>query len=58
VASPDFTTLTFMSSSELPELIGMCDRIIVFKEGRITGKLNRDEFSEEKIMQYAAVGQQ
>jgi len=47
-----------MSSSELPELIGMCDRIIVFKEGRITGKLNRDEFSEEKIMQYAAVGQQ
>lgn len=45
-----------MSSSELPELIGMCDRIIVFKEGRITGELSREEFSEERIMQYAAVG--
>jgi len=45
-----------MSSSELPELIGMCDRIIVFKEGRITGKLDREEFSEERIMHYAAVG--
>jgi inositol transport system ATP-binding protein len=40
-------------SSELPELIGMCDRIYVMAEGRITGELKRDEFSQEKIMRYA-----
>jgi len=43
-----------MISSDLPELIGMCDRIVVMHEGRITGELTRDEFSEEKILRYAA----
>lgn len=43
-----------MISSDLPELIGMCDRIIVMHHGRITGELTREEFSEEKIMAYAA----
>jgi ribose transport system ATP-binding protein len=43
-----------MISSELPELIGMSDRILVMHEGRITGELSRDEFSEEAIMFYAA----
>jgi len=38
-------------TSELPELIGMCDRIAVFSEGRVTGILDRSEFSQEKIMQ-------
>jgi ABC-type sugar transport system ATPase subunit len=42
-----------MSSSELPELIGMSDRILVFHEGRIAGTLNRSEFSEEAIMHLA-----
>lgn len=42
-----------MVSSELPELIGMCDRIYVMNKGRITGCLNRDEFSQETIMRYA-----
>ncbi len=42
-----------MASSELPELIGMCDRIIVFHEGKMAGELNRTEFSEEVIMQLA-----
>ena len=37
-------------SSELPEIIGMCDRVLVMHEGQITGELNRDEFSQEKIM--------
>lgn len=39
-------------SSELPEILGMCDRIYVMSEGRITGELNRDEASQEKIMKY------
>jgi len=42
-----------MVSSELPELIGMCDRIYVMSEGRISGELKRSEFSQEKIMRYA-----
>ncbi|MEO8244956.1 MAG: multiple monosaccharide ABC transporter ATP-binding protein [bacterium] len=39
-----------MISSEMPELLGMCDRIYVMNEGRIVGELTRDEASQEKIM--------
>jgi inositol transport system ATP-binding protein len=42
-----------MVSSELPELIMMCDRIYVMAKGEITGMLTRDEFTQEKIMGYA-----
>jgi ribose transport system ATP-binding protein len=42
-----------MASSELPELIGMCDRIQVFHEGRVAGELERKDFSEEAIMRLA-----
>ena len=47
-------TGVIMISSDLPELIGMCDRIIVMHHGRITGELERDEFSEERILSFAA----
>jgi inositol transport system ATP-binding protein len=40
-------------SSELPELLGMCDRIYVMSQGTVTGELERDEFSQETIMKYA-----
>ncbi|OZA16434.1 MAG: ABC transporter ATP-binding protein, partial [Rhodobacterales bacterium 17-64-5] len=39
-----------MISSEMPELLGMCDRIYVMNEGRIVGELTRVEASQEKIM--------
>nr|MCU0815792.1 sugar ABC transporter ATP-binding protein [Cypionkella sp.] len=39
-----------MISSEMPELLGMCDRIYVMNEGRIVGELSRSEASQEKIM--------
>lgn len=42
-----------MVSSELPELIGMCDRIYVMCQGLITGCLQREEFTQEKIMMLA-----
>jgi ribose transport system ATP-binding protein len=42
-----------MISSELPEVLGMSDRIMVIHEGKIAGFLNRDEATEEKIMEYA-----
>jgi ribose transport system ATP-binding protein len=40
-------------SSYLPELLNMCDRIVVLRAGRITGELAREQFSEEQIMQLA-----
>lgn len=46
-----------MISSELPELIGMCDRIVVMSKGRFTGEVMRSEFSQEKIMTLAMEGQ-
>ncbi len=42
-----------MVSSELPELIGMCDRIYVMSKGTITGEIERKDFSQELIMKYA-----
>ena len=42
-----------MISSELPELIGMCDRIYVMATGRITAELTPGEFSQETILKYA-----
>ncbi|MGF9712635.1 sugar ABC transporter ATP-binding protein [Paenibacillus naphthalenovorans] len=43
-----------MISSEMPELLGMSDRIIVLHEGKITGEFLREEFDQEKIMACAA----
>ncbi|HFI8683310.1 TPA: sugar ABC transporter ATP-binding protein [Escherichia coli] len=44
-----------MLSSELPEVLGMCDRILVMRSGRITGELSAKEATQEKIMQYATL---
>ncbi|MCZ4058400.1 sugar ABC transporter ATP-binding protein [Pantoea sp. LMR881] len=41
-------------SSELPELIGLCDRIIVIHEGRISGEVTGDAMTEENLMRLAA----
>ena len=40
-------------SSELPELLGMSDRIMVMHRGRIAGELSRDQATQEKIMAMA-----
>ncbi|WP_406547942.1 sugar ABC transporter ATP-binding protein [Clostridium ljungdahlii] len=45
-----------MVSSELPEVLGMSDRILVMCRGKITGELNKDEATQEKIMHYATGG--
>ncbi len=42
-----------MISSELPELLGMCDKIYVMNQGRIAGEIGRAEFSQELVMKYA-----
>jgi ribose transport system ATP-binding protein len=40
-------------SSYLPELLNMCDRILVMREGRVAGTLSREEFSEERVIALA-----
>ena len=44
-----------MISSELPEVLGVSDRILVMHEGRVTGEFGRDEATQDSIM-YAATG--
>ena len=41
-------------SSEIPELMGVCDRIVVMAEGHSSGELERNEFSQESIMRLAS----
>ena len=48
--------IVIIISSELPELLGMSDRIYVMCEGRITGELTRDEATQEEIMKLATLG--
>ena len=43
-----------MISSEMEELMGMSDRIIILAEGKVSGELLKDEFNQELIMQYAS----
>ena len=43
-----------MISSDMEELLGMSDRIIVLSEGRLAGELKRDEFSQEAVMTLAS----
>ncbi len=45
-----------MISSEMEELMGMSDRIIVLSEGEMTGELLKGDFDPEKIMSYASIG--
>ncbi|MEX0725225.1 MAG: sugar ABC transporter ATP-binding protein [Planctomycetaceae bacterium] len=42
-----------LTSSELPELITLCDRILVLCEGELTGEFARDQFSEQALMEAA-----
>ena len=41
-------------SSELPELLSLCDRIMVLREGKLSAIFSRDEATQEKIMEAAA----
>jgi len=46
-------TAVLVISSELPEVLGLADRILVMQNGRVTGELERSEASEEKILALA-----
>ncbi|HMQ95415.1 sugar ABC transporter ATP-binding protein, partial [Amaricoccus sp.] len=43
-----------MVSSEIPEILGMSDRVIVMREGRIVAEFNRDELAPERLVRHAA----
>jgi ABC-type sugar transport system ATPase subunit len=45
-----------MISSDLPEILALADRILVMRQGRMTGELTRAEATEEKIMHLTALG--
>ncbi|MDO5147099.1 MAG: sugar ABC transporter ATP-binding protein [Eubacteriales bacterium] len=45
-----------MVSSELPEIINMCDNVCVVRAGRLVKKLSKNQLSQEEIMKYAAGG--
>jgi len=45
-----------MISSELPEIMSMSDRIYIVHEGRITGQLEKKDFSQEALLKYAIGG--
>ena len=47
-----------MVSSEMPEVIGMCDRMYVMHEGEVTGELMRDAFSQERIALMASLSRE
>jgi ribose transport system ATP-binding protein len=44
-------------SSDMEEVLGISDRIAVMHEGRVTGVLERQDFSEERIMRLATGGE-
>ena len=44
-----------MISSDMEELLGMSDRIVVFCEGKVTGELKKSEFSQESVLSLASV---
>lgn len=46
-----------MISSELPEIIGMADRVIVMHEGKLTGEVQKEDMTQELIMHYATGGE-
>jgi len=46
-------TAFLLVSSEMPELLAVCDRIYVLCDGRITGEFSRPDFDQEKIMEAA-----
>ena len=49
------TSILFISS-EIEELMGVCDRVLVMSKGEIVGEFARNEFSQEKFLQYAIGG--
>jgi ribose transport system ATP-binding protein len=44
-----------MASSELPEILGLCDRVYVMREGEVTAELDARKTTEEEVMRFATL---
>ena len=53
-ATPGPTKAIVMISSEMEEILGMSDRIIVLHEGMIAGELKKEQFSQENVLTLAS----
>jgi len=49
-------TAVLIISSEMEELMGICDRILVLSKGRLTGEMKRGDYTQQAIMEYAVMG--
>ena len=49
-------TAVLMVSSEMEELMGVCDRILVMSHGRLVAEIGKQDFDQEKILNYALEG--
>jgi ribose transport system ATP-binding protein len=56
IALADQGTAVLLISSDLPELVGLSDRAIVMRNGRLIGEMGKDALSEESVL-LAANGQ-
>jgi ribose transport system ATP-binding protein len=45
-----------MVTSDMPELIAMCDRVIVMRQGEVVGEIDREHLSEESVLSYSIGG--
>lgn len=43
-----------MSSSEIPEILGMCDRVIVFRRGKVSGELHGEDLTQDNLAKLAS----
>ena len=43
-------------SSDMPEVLGIADRLLVMKDGKVTGELTRTEFNEQSALRLAMIG--
>ena len=48
----------FVISSELDEIMGLCDRILVIRKGKIVGELSHEEFTKERLLESSMGGQE
>jgi len=49
--------IVLFSSTELPELIGLCDRILVFYQGRLAGELAADAIDDRNLLHLINTGE-
>ena len=50
MALADQGTAVLLISSDLPEVVGLCDRVVVIREGHLIGEMAKGELTEESVL--------